>query len=127
MSINDMLESEILLPAMAIVFIVIMIFAIPAGIARGKKTNEAIYGENDDGIIKEERNAKIIALRSNPHPLNSTILIHSAVFELTDGNRLEFAIKDPDVFGVMIEGDFGTLWYQGKKFVGFVRCNQSEA
>ena len=127
MSINDVLDSDIVLPAMAIIFIVIMIIAIPAGISKSKKANESIYGDNSDDVIKEERNAKIIAIRSNPHPLYTTIIINSVVFELVNGNRLELAIKDPNVFGVMVEGDIGILKYQGKKFIGFVRSNRSEA
>lgn len=127
MSINDLLDSEILIPAMLVIFVVVMIFAIPAGLAMGKKTNNNIYGDDEYGATKEEKNAKIIARRTTPHPLNQAVMINMVVFELANGSRVELAIKDPTTYGIMVEGDCGTLKYQGKKFVGFERGSGSEA
>ncbi len=127
MSINDLLDSEILIPAMLVIFVVVMIFAIPAGLAMGKKTNNNIYGDDEYGATKEEKNAKIIARRTTPHPLNQAVMINMVVFELANGSRVELAIKDPNTYGIMVEGDRGTLKYQGKKFVGFERGSNNEA
>ncbi len=126
MSVNDLLDSEILIPAMMIFFVVIMVFALPVGIAMSKKTNNNIYGDDEEGTIKEEKNVKIIARRTTPHPLNQTVMINMVVFELTTGSRVELAIKNPDTYGIMVEGDSGTLKYQGKKFIGFERGNKNE-
>lgn len=126
MSINDLLDSEVMIPAMLVIFVVIMIFAIPAGLAVGKKTNNNIYGDNEYGATQEEKNAKIIARRATPHPLNQAVMINMVVFELANGSRIELAIKDPNTYGIMVEGDRGTLKYQGKKFVGFERGNNNE-
>jgi hypothetical protein len=41
-------------------------------------------------------------------------------FELTDGQRAEFELKGPE-FGVLMEGDFGTLRHQGTRYLGFQR------
>lgn len=127
MSVNDLLDSEVFIPAMLVVFVVVMIFAIPAGLAMGKKTNSNIYGENEYGATKEEKNAKIIARRTTPHPLNRAVMINMVVFELANGSRVELAIKDPNTYGIMVEGDCGTLKYQGKKFVDFERSSNNEA
>lgn len=121
MSINDLLDSEVFIPAMLVIFVVIMIFAVPTGLARGKKTNNNIYGDDEYGATKEEKNAKIIARRSAPHPLNRAVMINMVVFELANGSRVELAIKDPNTYGIMVEGDSGTLKYQGKKFIEFER------
>ena len=127
MSINDLLDSEILIPAMLVAFVVVMIFATPAGLAMAKKTNNNIFGDDEYGATIEEKNAKIIARRTTPHPLNQTVMINMVVFELADGSRVELAIKDPNTYGVMVEGNRGTLKYQGKKFVSFERGNSNEA
>ena len=127
MSINDLLDSEVFIPAMLVIFVVIMIFAVPTGLAMGKKTNNNIYGDDEYGATKEEKNAKVIARRTTPHPLNQTVMINMVVFELANGSRIELAIKDPNTYGIMVEGDVGTLKYQGKKFVGFERGNKNEA
>jgi len=126
MSINDLLDSEVFIPAMLVFFVVIMIFAIPAGLAMGKKTNNDIYGDDEYGETKEEKNAKIVATRNTPHPLNQTIFVYMVVFELADGSRIELAIKDAATYGILIEGDCGTLKYQGKKFISFERCSNNE-
>lgn len=127
MSVNDLLDSEVFIPAMLVIFVVVMIFAIPAGLAMSKKTNNNIYGDDEYGATKEEKNAKIIARRTTPHPLNQAVIINMVVFELANGSRVELAIKDPNTYGIMVEGDRGTLKYQGKKFVGFERGSNNEA
>ena len=76
MSVNDLLDSEVFIPAMLVVFVVVM--------------------------------------------------INMVVFELANGSRVELAIKDPNTYGIMVEGDRGTLKYQGKKFVGFERGSNNE-
>ena len=126
MSINDLLDSEVFIPAMLVIFVIVMIFAIPAGLALGKKTNNNIYGDDEYGTIKEEKNAKIISRRTTPHPLNQAVMINMVVFELANRSRVELAIKDPTTYGIMVEGDSGTLQYQGKKFIGFERGSNDE-
>ena len=121
MSINDLLDSEILIPAIFVVFFLIMIVAIPAGIAASKKANKDIYGDNEVGETVKEATAKIVEKNSTAHPLSPTIMVNAIVFELENGNRVELAIKDSSVYGVLIVGDCGTLSYQGKKFVSFER------
>lgn len=126
MSVNDLLDSEILIPMMLVSFVVIMIVFVPIGLAIGKKTNNRIYGDDECGAAKEEKGAKIIARRTTPHPMNQAVMINMVVFELANGSRVELAIKDPKIYGVMVEGDCGTLKYQGKKFVSFERGSNNE-
>ncbi len=120
-SIDDLLKDDSLIPTMLIIFFVIMIIALPVGIAMSKKANNDIYGSDEYDEIKTERNAKIIARRSTPHPMNASVLVNMVVFELENGIRVELAIKDPNTYGIMVEGDCGTLKYQGKRFISFVR------
>lgn len=121
MSINDLLDNEMLLPTMMIFFVIIMLIAVPVGLSMRNKTNKSIYGDDESGETREERNARIIATKRTPHPLNQTVMINMVVFEFTDGNRVELAVKDPTIYGIMVEGDCGTLKYQGKKFLNFER------
>lgn len=121
MSVNDLLSSEVFIPAMLIVFVVVMLFAIPTGIIKSRKTNNAIYGDCDFEEINETKNAKIVAKRTAPHPLSQTVSVNMVVFEFTDGSRIELAIKDSDVYNIMVVGDCGILKYQGKKFIKFER------
>lgn len=129
MSINDLLDSEWFLIIVLVGIGIGMLVAIPgmyAGISAGKQTTRNIYGDDEYGPILEDRNAKIIARRMTPHPLNQALMVNRVVFELANGSRIELAIKDSDVYGVMVEGDCGTLIYQGKRFIAFDRGSSNE-
>lgn len=126
MSINDLLADDTLIPTMLVLFVVIMVIAIPVGISMSKKTNSNIYGDDEIGLTQEEKNVKIIARRTTPHPLNQSVMINMVVFEFVNGRRIELAIKDPNIYGVMVEGDYGTLKYYGKKFISFQRGSNRE-
>ncbi len=121
MTLSNLLDSEVFIPATLVIFVLVLIFAVPAGIAMSKKTNNSIYGDNKSGAIKEERNVKIVAKRTTPHPLNQTTVIYMVVFELTNGSRVELAIRDSNTYGTMLVGDHGILRYQGNKFINFER------
>lgn len=41
-------------------------------------------------------------------------------FEFDNGQRMEFSVGSND-YGMLCEGDFGTLEFQGTRFVGFKR------
>lgn len=41
-------------------------------------------------------------------------------FELAGGERMEFRVKG-EQYGIMVEGDSGTLSYQGSRFLAFER------
>lgn len=122
MSINDILADENFFLYMGIFFIVTMIFAIPAGLSRSKKTQNDIYGDDyTDTADIITTHAKVASRRGGPHPLTPTVTINYVVFEFDDGKRVELAIKDTTVYSIMIEGDAGTLKYAGKKFISFER------
>ncbi len=121
MSINDLLDSEEVIPMLLVMLIIGAIVAIPTFISMINKSNNNIYGDNEYGEIKEEINTKIISKRTNPHPVIQNATYNTVVFELSSGVRIELAIKDPNTYGNMVEGDCGTLKYQGKKFVSFER------
>ncbi len=43
---------------------------------------------------------------------------HYMTFEFADGGRQEFYVE-PAIYGVLVEGDRGTLRYQGIRYKGF--------
>lgn len=127
MSINDLLDNEYFLPFLGILFVLIAPLFFAAVLdakmdakKKAKETEAQIYGEDEICEIKDEK-AKILVRRSNPHPLNQTVRVNTVVFEISDGNRIELAIKDLNTYNIMIEGDEGFLCYQGKRFIEFRR------
>lgn len=122
MSANDLANMD--LYPVIIITAIIMFFCIVLGVMKGKSTankvNEEIYGSNSDTQVKKA-SAKIVAKRTTPHPLNNALIINMVVFEFSDQSRIELAIKDPSIYGTMVEGDAGSLEYCGKKFIAFTR------
>ncbi len=102
-------------------FIFFLIIAIPAGKALGKRVNNSIYGEDENGSVDKQFNVNVLRKRSTPHPLNNALMVNMIVFELDDGTRMELAIREEQKYSIIIEGDLGTLTYQGKKFIDFER------
>jgi hypothetical protein len=43
-----------------------------------------------------------------------------ATFEVESGNRMEFEVPD-SAYGLLLEGDYGKLTFQGTRFLNFVR------
>lgn len=45
---------------------------------------------------------------------------HYVTFEVESGDRMEFAVSGRD-YGMLVEGDFGRLTFQGTRYLGFER------
>ncbi len=94
-------------------------------IARSIKQN---MHNNKQPIIPVE--AKIVAKRYNVshhrHSTSDNMNHHSsstwyyATFEMTNGERLELQVPSSE-FGMLVEGDEGTLQFQGTRFISFTR------
>lgn len=84
---------------------------------------------SDNAAPVETFEARIIAKRdkitrgtSTPNTSGATFHSYFATFEYSNGQRKEFGIKESD-FGVLMEGDNGTLTFQGSRFNSFQRHN----
>ncbi|WP_054973719.1 DUF2500 domain-containing protein [Paenibacillus sp. A3] len=56
---------------------------------------------------------------------SSAFTRYYATFEFENGERVELPLKGPQ-YGLMAEGDFGELTYQGTRFIDFVRMRKEE-
>lgn len=124
MSINDLLDADIL-PPFVIVTLIFILVVIPVSVTLGKKhaaeKEVELYGDsfnlkNEDEIIIA---AEVIDKRSVPHPHAPSVSVNYLLFEQRDGVRKEFAIRDINVFGTIIKGDVGILKYYSNHFVSF--------
>ena len=52
---------------------------------------------------------------------SSTYTQYFVTFELENGRRLELGVKDPE-YGMLAEGDLGSLSWQGTRYLGFERA-----
>lgn len=124
MSLEDLFKAD-LTPVFVVVGIV-LILGFLFGNRLAKKVNNEIYGDEQFGSVKEVSKVKILRKKTEPHPLNKAGTIHYVVFEFVNGGQIDLAIKDFNTYSAMFEGDCGTLEYQGKKFIRFVRGKSDE-
>lgn len=89
------------------------------------------------GNIKRERKndnsprltveAKVVAKRTNYHRHSSTNnhvghmhTTYFVTFEVQSGDRMELKMTGPE-YGLLVEGDWGDLTFQGTRYLGFQR------
>jgi hypothetical protein len=101
-------------------FVVIVITVV---FRAGKGLSE--WADNNSKPVLSER-AKIVAKRLqtsghvNSNSGGSVSTWYYATFELPSGDRQEFTIGGKE-YGMLAEGDEGTLTYQGTRYHGFER------
>ncbi|OEH93606.1 DUF2500 domain-containing protein [Bacillus solimangrovi] len=61
-------------------------------------------------------------IRRNDNHSNTTYFV---TFEVESGDRMELMVKGND-FGQLVEGDFGTLKFQGTRYLSFERQQQQQ-
>lgn len=114
MSINDLLDSTMLIPVLA-VFGVAFFIGIPFLISR---TEKEVYGNSKDIYEEEKAAATVVEKRTENNYLTQSIKVNIVVFELENGKRIDLAVRDASV---IVVGDKGVLSYSGKRFISFVR------
>jgi hypothetical protein len=100
---------------------VIFIFVVIIVIIVGKIL--ASFAQWSENNAQPERcdEATLVAKRTDVSGgKNSTSTTYYATFELAGGERKELEIPD-DQFGLLVEGDRGSLKHQGTRFLGFAR------
>ncbi|MGD7044581.1 DUF2500 domain-containing protein [Jeotgalibacillus proteolyticus] len=103
----------------AIVFIIvfgIIVFTAFKGISVWSSNNRAPR-EQEEALVLSKRTENR-SIGGNQHPRTTTY--YYLTFEFINGTRKEFQVKGNE-FGLLAEGDKGTLDYQGTRFHDFVR------
>lgn len=125
MSINDMLNNDevglFIMILLGVAVPLALCIAIPLGIKMRKKKDAEIFGDNETGLLQKEYNVKVATKVFIPDQTNPNFGINKIIFELSSGNRVDLAIRDANTYAMIVEGDYGTLQYQGKRFISFER------
>ena len=113
------------MPAVFIIFIIVFaavfIFSIGKGVAEWADNNaQPVLTESVRITAMRQETSRRHHSSHNRGGCHSTITRYYVTFELPSGNRREFSI-DGEEYGMLAEGDEGTLTYQGTRYQGFVR------
>ena len=115
---------ELVMPIIAAVAVVVMIVVaivmmIPLSSTKLKHFLEDIYGDNDIGETVCSNGAKVVLKRIRTVKQMPDYKIFCIRFKLQNGAVAEFAIRDKQIYDDISEGDVGSLYYVGNRFIEF--------
>lgn len=105
--------------AAVILIIVAVVMMIPLSSHKLKHFLEDIYGDNDIGETVCSNGVKVILKKIRTVKQMPDYKILCIRFELQDGAVAEFAIRDKQIYDDISEGDVGSLYYVGNRFIEF--------
>lgn len=110
-----------------LIFIIVIVFFIVVfakGISQWNKNNHAPRLTVDATIVAKRTN---ISHRSGScnhttgmHSSGHTSTSYYVTFQVESGDRMEFHVSGEE-YGLLVEGDYGDLSFQGTRYLGFVR------
>ena len=101
-------------------FFAIFFLAILKIIKEWNKNNKSPRLKVEAKVVDKREHISRNTHRHNGHTHTSHSSSYFITFEVESGDRLELQIPR-DEFGLIIEGDFGDLTFQGTRFVSFER------
>lgn len=99
-------------------FMVFAVFAVTfiKGISQWNKNNHSPRLTVDATVVAKRQN--VSHHHHDNHVSHSTT--YYVTFQVESGDRMEFHISGSE-YGMLIEGDYGDLTFQGTRYLGFVR------
>ena len=94
----------------------IIIFVLVKGFAQWNKNNHSPRLTVDATVIAKRQDV------SHRHHDNhmSHFTTYYVTFQVESGDRMEMLVSGSE-YGVLVEGDYGDLTFQGTRYLGFVR------
>jgi len=110
----------------AIIFVVILTSIIVNAVKGGIQWNK--NNHSPQLSVEAKVVAKRMAVSHHAHHHGDDMAMHHsaysstyyATFEVQSGDRMEFRVPDRE-YGLLVEGDIGTLSFQGTRYLGFER------
>ncbi|RDI45801.1 DUF2500 domain-containing protein [Falsibacillus pallidus] len=106
-----------------VIFIIVIggiIFSIIKGISQWSHNNKQPKLTVDAKVVSKRDEVSRHSHNHDGHHHHSTSTNYYATFEVESGDRMEFQV-DGSEFGMLAEGDKGTLSFQGTRYLGFER------
>lgn len=111
---------EMLFGIFFILFLGIFIYNLIMNIAQWHKNNQSPRLSVDAKIVAKRTHRSHHHHNHNGHMHTTHSTSYYVTFEVASGDRMEFNVKSYD-YGMLAEGDFGTLSFQGTRYLGFDR------
>ncbi len=99
----------------------VICYNIVMNVSRWHKNNQSPRLSVDATVVtKRSHTSHTHHNHGNGHMHTSSSTTYYVTFEVESGDRMELCVKSYD-YGMLVEGDFGTLSFQGTRFLGFER------
>ena len=95
----------------------VIVFTFIKGIGEWNKNNNSPRLSVDATVVAK-RNQVHYHHHNNGASTRSTT--YYVTFQVDSGDRMELRVSGQE-FGLLVEGDFGTLTFQGTRYISFVR------
>jgi hypothetical protein len=110
---------SIIVPAMFILVFVIIIVNVIKGIGQWNKNNNSPRLSVPVTIVAKRTNVSHHH-HAGEHHHHHTSTTYYVTFQVESGDRMEFHVPGQE-YGMLIEGDTGSLTFQGTRYLGFER------
>ena len=110
---------SIIVPAMFILVFVLIIVNVVKGIGQWNKNNNSPKLTVPVTIVAKRTNVSHHH-HAGEHHHHHTSTTYYVTFQVESGDRMEFHVPGHE-YGMLIEGDTGSLTFQGTRYLGFER------
>lgn len=107
---------DIMFSLMFFLVLGIIVFTFIKGIAQWNKNNHSPRLTVDATVVAKRQN--VSHHHHNNHISHSTT--YYVTFQVESGDRMELHVNGSE-YGMLVEGDYGKLTFQGTRYLGFER------
>lgn len=112
---------EVIFPIMFLLFFVLFVVALVRGIGEWHKNNQSPVLDVEAAVVsKRTTTSSSMHDTGNGAMHTSTSTTHYVTFQFHSNDRQEFRVTGRQ-YGMLAEGDVGTLTFQGTRFLNFQR------
>ncbi|MBQ8767755.1 MAG: DUF2500 domain-containing protein [Clostridia bacterium] len=111
---------EVIFGIFFVVFFGVFIYNVVMNIAQWHKNNQSPRLSVDATVVTKRSHTSHSHHHHDGHTHTSSSTSYYVTFQVQSGDRMELEVKSYD-YGMLVEGDFGVLTFQGTRFLGFER------
>lgn len=100
--------------------VAIIIVSIVRGLMQWNKNNHSPRLSVEANVVSKRIRVSHDTHMHNDHAMHSSTTFYYVTFQVESGDRMEFHVSGTE-YGMLAEGDYGKLTFQGTRYLGFER------
>jgi hypothetical protein len=111
---------EIFFGLFFIIFLGFFVYNVIMNVRQWHRNNNSPRLSVDATVVTKRSHTTHNHHHHNEHMHTTTSTSYYVTFQVQSGDRMELGVKSYD-YGMLVEGDYGVLTFQGTRFLGFER------